>query len=918
MSDRLPDPSDPSVRRAFLDGLDVRPDPFQLHAMDGLDDGHSVLVMAPTGAGKTFVADYAVARSLAAGTTAVYTTPLKALSNQKYRDLSARLGQDRVGLITGDRTVNPGAAVLVVTTEVLRAMLYEVRAARHELETTAMSEGVHPASPPPALARLGVVVLDEFHYLQDTERGAVWEEVVINTPADVPLVCLSATIPDVALVHDWLTKVHGPTELVVADQRPVQLNHLYAVGNLRRAAPMLLPVYVDGRLNTAAELLDGTRRDTRGEGLRARDRDRPVPPSRQDLIEHLRANNLVPAIWFVLSRSGCDEAVTDCLASDLQLTTEAERVRIRALVGESLARLSSGELRAIDAPGWQHALESGVAAHHGGLAPVQREVVEAAFAEGLLKVAFATETLALGVNLPARTVVIDRVIRASGELLDAGEFAQLSGRAGRRGIDDVGQVVVPWSPHVPFHRVAAIVGGHLAAIRSAFRVTPAMTLNLVRIGTPDEARAAVESSLRHRCALDQAAVLRTDLATRQGELDDLTEQLELSDLAEPADLTEQAEAANLAESADRTEQAEAANLAEPADRTEPADLAMELAGVRPGDVVVDTGRTSYGPVVVLAVGTKRGATCVEAIHTSGRRLQLTPSSLRGRPAVLAHLDLPDWEPTQRGHAKRAADALAQLDLPLAGLEHATSPIPHPHAKPAAPGRRLAARRSRLAATVESLETLVAETTDGVRTELDRVIRLLRRRGHLVNWTLTPSGQAVRRLFHPSGLLLGECLVAGVLDGLEPASLASAASWFTARSRLGGPPSTGIATPELARRWETVRAITRAVQADEIAEGLSPTPHPEPALGVPVHRWAAGSPLDVAVGASDVLVGDVVREIRQVAELLDQLATVPGNHQTPARAAVVALRRGAVVAADERTTPDGTAYPTLLLSTPVSN
>ncbi|GAA4993039.1 hypothetical protein [Actinopolymorpha pittospori] len=190
-------------------------------------------------------------------------------------------------------------------------------------------------------------------------------------------------------------------------------------------------------------------------------------------------------------------------------------------------------------------------------------------------------------------------------------------------------------------------------------------------------------------------------------------------------------------------------------------------------------------------------------------------------------------------------------------------------------------------------------------ELDRVIRLLHHRGHLVNWTLAPSGQAVRRLFHPSGLLLGECLVAGVLDGLEPASLASAASWFTARSRLGGPPSTGIATPELAQRWETVRAITRAVQADEIAEGLSPTPHPEPALGVPVHRWAAGSPLDVAVGTSGVLVGDVVREIRQVAELLDQLATISGDHQTPARAAVVALRRGAVVAADEQTVSDET-------------
>ncbi|MFD2082670.1 DEAD/DEAH box helicase [Actinopolymorpha cephalotaxi] len=854
----------PRVRRAFLDDLGVRPDPFQLQAMDGLDAGRSVLVMAPTGAGKTFVADYAVARSLDAGTTAVYTTPLKALSNQKYRDLSARLGPERVGLITGDRTVNPGAPVLVVTTEVLRAMLYEVRGGR-------------PGPGAAALDRLGAVVLDEFHYLQDTDRGAVWEEVVINTPADVALVCLSATIPDVELVHDWLTRVHGPTELVVADQRPVRLNHLYAVDNLRRTAPMLLPIFVDGQLNTTAELLDGARRDTRGEGLRVRDRDRPVPPTRHDLIAHLRANNLLPAIWFVLSRAGCDEAVADCLAGDLQLTTEAERVRIRSLVSQALAPLSGGELRAIDAAGWQNALEAGVAAHHGGLAPVQRDVVEAAFGEGLVKVAFATETLALGVNLPARTVVIDRVVRASGEVLDAGEFAQLAGRAGRRGIDEVGHVVVPWSPYVPFQRVGALAGGHLAAIRSAFRVTPAMALNLVRTGTLDEARATVESSLRHRCALDQAAILDGDLDVRQSELAEVVE-----DLAEFAELPENGDPDP---------------VADPHGATERTDSGRDLAGLRPGDVVVDTGRPEYGPAVVLAVGTKRGTVCVEAIHSTGRRLQLTPSTLRGGPAVLHHLDLPDWEPTQRGHAKRAVDALALLDLPLDDLRPATTHGPRPKPKQEQTRRRLAVRRDQLTATVDDLQTSLMAARTGVRTELDQVLALLRRRRHLVNLTLTPSGQAIRRLFHPSGLLLGECLVAGLLDDLDPASLASAASWFTARTRLGGPASTGLASAELTRRWETVRALTRDVQADEVAEGLTPTPHPEPALGVPVHRWASGSPLDVAVGGTGVLVGDVVREIRQVAELLDQLTTVPGGHQRAAAQAVVALRRGAIVADD---------------------
>lgn len=820
-----------SVRSAFLDALDVQPDPFQLQAMAALDEGRSVLVMAPTGSGKTFVADYAVARAVDAGTRAIYTTPLKALSNQKHRDLSARLGASRVGLITGDRVVNPSAPVLVVTTEVLRAMLYDGAA---------------------ALSTLGAVVLDEFHYLQDIERGAAWEEVVIHTPAHVPLVCLSATIPDVEAVHSWLSQVHGPTELVVAAERPVKLNHLYAVGNLHHATPLLLPVHLDGQVNSAAELLDGARRDTRGDGLRVRDRDRPVPPERGDLIAHLRANDLAPIIWFVLSRAGCDSAVVECVENGLQLTDEAERVRIRTLAGDALAPLSGGELRAIDAGRWQHALEAGVAAHHGGLAPVQREVVEAAFAEGLVKVAFATETLALGVNLPARTVVIDRVVRASGELLTAGEFAQLAGRAGRRGIDEVGHVVVPWSSHVPFHRVAALAGGHLAAIRSAFRVTPAMAANLVRICTPASAVAAVESSLRHHRALDHSSVLRSDLALRRAELDSLGPEVEV----------------DVTPAAPRRDD--------------------NLAAVVTGDVVVDSGAPGRGPVVVLAVGRKRGAAYVEAIGSNGRRVQLTPSSLRGRAAVVGRLDLPEWEPTQRGHAQRAADALALLDVPEVPLEEA--PV---NGRPP----KAAGQRRRLVESIASLSGLLEENTTGVRDELDRMIRLLSRRGHVVNWTLTESGHAVRRLFHPSGLLLAECLAAGVMDDLDAPSLASAASWFTVRSRLGAPPSTGIATPELATRWSLVREVTRSVQADELACGLPPTQHPEPALGVPLHRWASGAPLDVALAGSGVLVGDVVREVRQVAELLEQVLTVPGKHQTTAEEAVLALRRGAIVADD---------------------
>lgn len=825
------------MRQTFLAELDLEPDPFQTEALDALDAGRSVLVMAPTGSGKTLIADYAIARALEADTVAVYTTPLKALSNQKHRDLCKRLGAARVGLITGDRVVNPGAPVLVMTTEVLRAMLYDQAFAERGL---------------------GVVVLDEFHYLQDPERGSAWEEVVIHAPTDASLVCLSATVPDAEVVRSWLDAVHGPTALVVADRRPVELNHVYAVGSLRSAPLKLLPMYVDGQINQLAELFDGNRRATRtDDGLRQRDRGRAVPPQRPDLLQSLAESSLLPAIWFMFSRANCDDAVASLVADGVRLTSEAEAFRVRALVRSALSELDAGELRAIDAESWQRGLEAGIAAHHGGLAPVQREVVEAAFAEGLVKVAFATETLALGVNLPARTVVFDRMVRPGGELVSAAEFAQLAGRAGRRGIDSVGHVIVPWSELVSFRRVADLVGGRLASVRSEFRVTPAMVANLVRTtdGAEDAVR-FVEASLRHRLDSLHVETLSADLAERQAELSALPEG--------PSPAPDSGVAAD--DVRQRIEQS--------------------LSGLNPGEVVIDPSRAGSGPAVVLTVGRKRGRIQVEAVRSDARRVQLTAQTLRSPIVSCGRIDLPEWVPTERGHARRAANALAAFEIP---------PLPAADGPP--PPKQRTGQRERLEATIAKLEELVAASTGAAERELAAVVRLLRRRGHVEGWSLTQSGHVVRRLFHPSGLLLAECLTAGVLDSLEPAELASAASWFTVRTALGGPRPTGFANQRLVEVYEQVRDITRSVLSDEQSEGLPPTQHPEPALGVPVYRWASGDPLDAAIGSSGVLVGDLVRELRQVAELLDQVLTVPGAHRPVAEAAVATIRRGTVVSGD---------------------
>ena len=446
-------------------------DDFQRRAVQALDDGASVLVAAPTGSGKTVVAEHAVARALAEGGKAFYTTPIKALSNQKFADLARRHGARNVGLLTGDNSINGDAPVVVMTTEVLRNMIYARSA---------------------ALSGLRFVVLDEVHYLQDTYRGPVWEEVIIHLPPSVSLVCLSATVSNAEEVADWLTTVRGPTRLVLEERRPVELRNLYLVGDRQSEQPHLLPTLVDGHPNREADRLDDA--VVRQHGGRQRGHRRPrrrlFTPRRPEVIEMLDERDMLPALYFIFSRVGCEEAVAACLDAGLRLTTPDERIRIRAIVDEHTAALSDDDLDVLGYDRWSAALEMGLAAHHAGMVPPFKETVEACFVEGLVKAVFATETLALGVNMPARSVVIERLTKFTGEaraFLTPGEYTQLTGRAGRRGIDDLGYAIVLWSPFVPFDQVASLASSRTYGLRSAFRPTYNMAANLVHRYEPPEA-----------------------------------------------------------------------------------------------------------------------------------------------------------------------------------------------------------------------------------------------------------------------------------------------------------------------------------------------------------------------------------------------------------------------------------------------
>ena len=461
------------VRTEFEAAVGFPLDGFQSRAMDAIDRGESVLVSAPTGSGKTLVAEYAVARALAAGGKAFYTTPIKALSNQKFAELSERYGAGRVGLLTGDVSHQPRAPVVVMTTEVLRNMLFA--------RSTVLDD-------------LAVVILDEVHYLQDPSRGSVWEEVLVLTPPSVTFVSLSATVRNAKDFGRWLTSVRGTTRVIVETHRPVTLHHHYAVSERGRDGLHVLPLLRDGSPNPEGLRLD--ERQAR-QGHQHKHRQRFRSPRRSEVVEELGRAGMLPAIAFIFSRAACDDAVRHVLDDSVRLTTGEDRERIRELAESAVERLSDDDLRTLGYGPFLAALESGVAAHHAGMVPAFRQAVEQCFAEGLLKVVFATETLALGINMPARTVVVERFAKFRGSdtsALTSGEYQQLTGRAGRRGIDTVGHAMVLWHPATPFRVVATTALAPPPDLRSSFHPTYNLAVNLVRRWSRDEAVALVSRS----------------------------------------------------------------------------------------------------------------------------------------------------------------------------------------------------------------------------------------------------------------------------------------------------------------------------------------------------------------------------------------------------------------------------------------
>ncbi len=878
----------------FASGLSFALDPFQRKACEALEDGHGALVCAPTGAGKTVVGEFAVHLALAQGRKCFYTTPIKALSNQKYADLVARYSPEVIGLLTGDTSVNGSAPVVVMTTEVLRNMLYAGSA---------------------ALDGLAYVVMDEIHYLADRFRGAVWEEVILNLPGSVKLVGLSATVSNAEEFGEWLVDVRGDTAVVVDEHRPVPLWQHMMVGS--RLFDLFADQTGSGRLTVDPHLVQRVHELERRSGWDRRG-DRAFrfrPPTRADVVTRLERDGLLPAIIFIFSRAGCEAAVSQCVRNGLRLTTPEEAAEIRYVVDTRTADVPEGDLGVLGFWDWRDALEKGIAAHHAGMLPAFKETVEELFVRGLIKAVFATETLALGINMPARSVVLERLVKFNGEAhvdLTPGEYTQLTGRAGRRGIDIEGHAVVLWQPGVDPAQVAGLASTRTYPLRSSFRPGYNMAVNLVdRVGV-----AAGRALLERSFAQFQADRSVVSLARR---IDRNAEALAGYAESMACHLGDFSEYARLRRQVSERERA----LARSSGAARRAEVAASLARLERGDVIAVPGGRRSGLAVVLDT--------VQDPHSDPRPLVLTEDRWAGRLSVtdfpapvqaLGRMRLPkrveyrvprvrrDLASALREtgivpppRARRRSDAAD--DAELAALRRALRAHPCHGCDDREAHARWAERYDRLDRETETVRQQVAATTHSLARTFDRIRALLTERGYLEGEQLTEHGRRLARLWSETDLLTAECLRHGIWDGLAPAELAAVVSALVYESRgdnatprvPSGPVSDGLAA--------TVR-VWADLEADERRHRLERTREPDLGFAWPVYRWARGESLSAVLAAAqgnaaELSAGDFVRWCRQVVDLLDQVRGVAGDDSgvgLAAASAVRALRRGVVALGTE--------------------
>ncbi|MFC6285262.1 DEAD/DEAH box helicase [Nocardioides sp. GCM10027113] len=908
---------DNPVLRDFVAHYDFELDEFQEHACREIEDGKGVLVAAPTGSGKTIVGEFAIHLALATGRKCFYTTPIKALSNQKYHDLVRRYGEDRVGLLTGDNTINGEAPVVVMTTEVLRNMLY------------AGSR---------TLLGLGFVVMDEVHYLADRDRGAVWEEIIIHLPESVALVSLSATVSNAEEFGEWLETVRGDTVTIVEERRPVPLFQHVMVGRrlldlfassdvdasagfVREGAPVNHELVRVARDDWASSRLMRDRRSPRKGKPGSSRNPRSVGngrrvwlPSRVDVLDKLDRQGLLPAIVFVFSRVGCDAAVTQCLDANVRLTTPEERDEIYEFVEESCRHLPDEDRHVLGYHDFLDGLTRGVAAHHAGMLPVFKECVEQLFVRGLCKAVFATETLALGINMPARTVVIEKLTKWNGEThadITPGEYTQLTGRAGRRGLDVEGHAVVLWQPGMDPRELAGLASTRTYPLRSSFRPSYNMAVNLVHQFGRERARELLEQSFAQfqadKAVVGLARQLRKSEEALEGYRDAAA--CHLGDFMEYAGLrrriSDAEKSASKARRADRREEAMASLAA-----LKPGDVIQVPTGKFAGyAVVIDPGFSPEGPrpYVVTADRQARRLAMIDfpvpvtaltrlrvPRNFNGRNPQMRrdlASALKARTHNLTPPPPGRSDPRRGGGSRpnRLDDEIDQLRAEMKAHPCHQCPEREDHA-------RWAERWFKLDRDARTLRRRVEQRTNTVARQFDRVCEVLQDLEYLTGDEVTERGRRLMRLYSDMDLLAAESLRHGVWDDLDASGLAAAMSVLVFEARRpddsvsprlpGGAVNEAITA--MVHLWAGLDALEKEHRLDFLRE-------PDLGFAWAAYRWAEGDDLDSVLHVTDLAAGDFVRWMKQLLDLAGQVADAAAG--TPlretAREVVKRVRRGVV-------------------------
>lgn len=846
----------------FEELYDFSFDGFQRKAIDAVSEDKSVLAVAPTGSGKTVIAEYAVWKAFKNRNRVFYTTPIKALSNQKFRDLSRFYGEN-VGLLTGDNSIRGEARIVVMTTEVLRNMIYEGKTDLTDLE---------------------FVILDECHYLMDRFRGAVWEEIIILLPPAVRLIALSATISNPDEFSDWISMLRGEVVVVEESSRPVKLYQKYFVGS--RLFELKNEKSINS-VNSYIERMKEARRLQKTKHLKL------LIPRRPYVIKKLKDIDMIPCLYFVFSRAGCDDAVLRCLEDGIDLTDDFEKDSIGAIIEDRMSVISDDEIEGVCIEEWKESALKGFSSHHAGMLPLLKEMVEDMFAQGLIKVVFATETLSLGINMPARSAVLESLTKFSGEgfkNVSPLEYMQLTGRAGRRGIDEVGYAIVLYNPVLSANEVFELVGARSEPIESSFKLSYNMMINLLSKHERDEVKKVLNASFAQYMANKDVVRLESSANRRRikAEKSKLHLRCEKQDPVEYLRLKEELEA--IRREIAIVKRAQAQELIE-----------HDLIELTCGDIVflpLKRGGFKGAMICVVLNEASQAGMSVTVMDNKCKRKSISSGDLKYAPQVLGRISFIKGPSVYGKKAREAARILNHYRppkkkasiVPLNGLmeskkreetEALSFVEDHECFSCKKKGECLAeaAKVRNQFREIEKIERRLAGRMDMMSGAMAGAISVLENMGYLENDIPTERGHALAQIYNECDLVLIEMLSRGSLVDLTPAELATMMSCFVFEgrdfSRREQPDESVCAEliPEglLLEKYLEAREIESRILELESRNGIEMIRVMDPGFCKKISMWASGcSYEEVQNRYPDISTGDFVRNVKQIIDLLKQI------------------------------------------------